>query len=114
MHDMPGYITSGFQAFFGASLEGLLIIVPSLAVIWNVAFNISIINAVRSVGIANVIVALTAAVPVTVYMFTLPLPLIGSSPLPGDLFIPGTVLLMLGQVTYNLKSVRSAFNPASR
>lgn len=81
---------------------------PRIAVLWNVAFNIAILSAVRSVGIANVVVALTAAVPVTVYIFTLPLPVIGPTPLPGDLFIPGTLLLMMGQVVYNWKPIRSA------
>lgn len=105
---MPEKVSSGLQAFRGDGMEGVVQFLPRIAVIWNVAFNIAVLSAVRSVGIANVVVALTVAVPVAVYMFTLPLPVIGPTPLPGDLFIPGTLLLMLGQVVYNWSSIRSA------
>lgn len=108
LSDMPSSISSGLHAFTGAGKDGLVSLIPCLAVIWNVVFNIAVLSAVRSVGVANVVIALTAAVPVTVWVFTLPLPVIGSAPLPGDLFIPGTILLMAGQVMYNLKLIGSA------
>eukprot|EP00892_Ulva_mutabilis_P006980 jgi/Ulvmu1/4654/UM002_0385.1 len=110
--DMPSYVNSGLSAFCGVGEDGFVRFLPSIGAFWNIAFNIVVLSALQRVGVANVVVAMTAAVPVAVYMFTLPLPVIGSTPLPGRLFIPGTLLLMMGQLAYNWKSIKIAlFGP---
>lgn len=107
MADMPSFISSGFSAFCGVGEEGMMKLLPAVGVVWNIAFNIVVLSAIRSVGIANVVVAMTAAVPLAVFAFTLPLPVIGSAPLPGKFFIPGTILLMTGQLAYNWISIKT-------
>jgi hypothetical protein len=115
MADFPCYMASGWRVFTGAGADDLLLkFLPLLFICWNIAFNIAVLTAVRSVGAANIALVMTAAVPFTIWAFTFPLPLVGASPLPGKYFFPGTIILMIGMLLYHLKAIRLSWSAADQ
>ncbi|GFR39864.1 hypothetical protein Agub_g364, partial [Astrephomene gubernaculifera] len=83
--------------------------VPLLAlsyVVMNLAFNISMLTLLRSVGSVTTTLVGSSLVPLTIAAFTLPLPYLEPAVL-GPNFLVGVALLMSGLVAYNWASWRA-------
>ncbi|EXB80466.1 hypothetical protein L484_004373 [Morus notabilis] len=75
-------------------------LLPLLFVIVNMGFNISLLHLLKiSSGVVSCL-ASTFSVPISVYLFTLPLPYLGvASSLPRG-FVAGTIVLVMGLLIY--------------
>ncbi|KAK4773564.1 hypothetical protein SAY87_028583 [Trapa incisa] len=86
-----GAVSSGCE---GAPL------LPLLFVIVNMGYNISLLHLLKVSSAVVSCLASTFSVPISVYMFTLPLPFLGvASSLPQG-FVAGAVILVLGLLIY--------------
>ncbi|CAA6654048.1 unnamed protein product [Spirodela intermedia] len=102
---LPAYIKDGTACFLNIGslshgCEGAPLL-PVLFVLVNMAFNISLLNLVKiSSGVASCL-ASTFSVPLSIYVFTLPLPYAGvPSPLPAG-FLAGAAVLVAGLLLYS-------------
>lgn len=73
----------------------------------NLAFNVSMLTLLRSVGSVTTTIVGSSLVPLTIAAFTLPLPYLEPAVLSYN-FVVGVVLLMAGLLTYNWHNLRDA------
>ncbi|XP_002969295.2 protein CLT2, chloroplastic [Selaginella moellendorffii] len=104
---LPQYLLDGSACFFnigGSGCHGAPLI-PLLYVAVNLAFNISALNLLKLSSAVVSSLCTTLAVPASIWMFTLPLPLLGHpvSITPG--LYRGATTLVLGLVVYNFFAV---------
>ncbi|XP_039022958.1 protein CLT1, chloroplastic-like isoform X2 [Hibiscus syriacus] len=103
---LPNYLKDGAACFLniGGTLssgcDGAPLL-PLLFVIVNMGFNISLLHLLKiSSGVVSSL-ASTFSVPISVYVFTLPLPYLGvASSLPTG-FVAGAIILVLGLLIYS-------------
>jgi CRT-like, chloroquine-resistance transporter-like len=71
----------------------------------NLLFNVIAITALRSVGAATMAIVMTAAVPATVFAFTLDLPVLGPGQPLTSSQVPGLLVVLAGMLLYNAKAL---------
>ena len=101
---LPEHLAQGTSMLFGqgaAQASAVEACVPALYLAWNVAFNIVGLMALRSVGAATMTLAMTAAVPLAIWAFTLTWPLLGPAPPLTPAFAIGASVLLTGMLLYN-------------
>ncbi|CAK9314235.1 unnamed protein product [Citrullus colocynthis] len=100
---LPSYLRDGTACFLNyGSLSGCdgAPLLPLLFILVNIGFNISLLHLLKISSAVVSSLASTFSVPISVYMFTLPLPYIGvASALPSG-FVAGAVILVLGLLIY--------------
>ncbi|EXB46715.1 Exocyst complex component 5 [Morus notabilis] len=101
---LPNYLKDGAACFLNigtlsSGCDGAPLL-PLLFVIVNMGFNISLLHLLKiSSGVVSCL-ASTFSVPISVYLFTLPLPYLGvASSLPRG-FVAGTIVLVMGLLIY--------------
>ncbi|KAJ4840032.1 hypothetical protein Tsubulata_033348 [Turnera subulata] len=101
---LPSYLKDGAVCFLNigslsSACDGAPLL-PFLFVIVNMGFNISLLHLLKISSAVVSSLASTFSVPISVYMFTLPLPYLGiASSLPSG-FVAGTIILVLGLLIY--------------
>lgn len=75
-------------------------LLPLAYVLVNIAFNVLALTLVRTIGGVGTGLALMSIVPITLFVFTLPLPLLQPAAL-GPGFAAGAALLTAGLLVYN-------------
>ncbi|XP_022152999.1 protein CLT1, chloroplastic, partial [Momordica charantia] len=100
---LPSYLRDGAACFLNfGTLTGCdgAPLLPLLFIIVNIGFNISLLHLLKISSAVVSSLASTFSVPISVYMFTLPLPYIGvASSLPTG-FVAGAIILVLGLLVY--------------
>ncbi|XP_052189219.1 protein CLT3, chloroplastic-like [Diospyros lotus] len=103
-HQLPSYLKDGAACFLNSGTvssgcDGAPLL-PLLFVIVNMGFNISLLHLLKISSAVVSCLASTISVPISVFLFTLPLPYIGvASSLPPG-FVAGAVVLMAGMLIY--------------
>ncbi|KAI7749721.1 hypothetical protein M8C21_021180 [Ambrosia artemisiifolia] len=103
-HQLPNYLSDGAACFLNmgavsSGCEGAPLL-PVLFCIVNMAYNISLLHLIKISSAVVSSLASTVSVPISVFVFTLPLPYLGvASSLPSG-FIAGTVVLVMGMLIY--------------
>ncbi|KAL9234818.1 hypothetical protein vseg_009643 [Gypsophila vaccaria] len=107
-YQLPSYLKDGAGCFLninnlstGCSGAPLL---PVLFVIVNMAFNISLLHLLKISSAVVSCLASTVSVPLSVFMFTLPLPYLGPGTALPPGFVAGAVILVLGLIFYARRS----------
>lgn len=105
-NQLPSYFKDGAACFInmgsiskdcaGAPL------LPLLFIIVNMCFNISLLRLVKMSSAVVASLSITLAVPLSIFVFTLPLPYLGAESRLTPIFILGATILVLGLVIYNL------------
>ncbi|KAK8598179.1 hypothetical protein V6N13_095567 [Hibiscus sabdariffa] len=102
---LPNYLKDGAACFLniGGTLssgcDGAPLL-PLLFVIVNMGFNISLLHLLKISSAVVSSLASTFSVPISVYVFTLPLPYLGvTSSLPSG-FVAGAIILVMGLLIY--------------
>ncbi|XP_028803958.1 protein CLT1, chloroplastic-like [Neltuma alba] len=103
-NQLPNYLRDGAACFLnvGTLTEGCdgAPLLPLLFIIANIGFNISLLHLLKISSAVVSCLAATLCVPISIYIFTLPLPYVGvASSLPAG-FIAGAVILVLGLLIY--------------
>ncbi|PSS21610.1 hypothetical protein CEY00_Acc10659 [Actinidia chinensis var. chinensis] len=103
-YQLPNYLKDGAACFLnnGAISSGCdgAPLLPLLFVIVNMGFNISLLHLLKISSAVVSCLASTVSVPVSVFLFTLPLPYLGvASSLPPG-FVAGAVVLLVGMFIY--------------
>ncbi|GAB2258933.1 hypothetical protein Droror1_Dr00015093 [Drosera rotundifolia] len=102
---LPSYLKDGAACFLNlttlsSGCEGAPLL-PLLFVAVNMGFNISLLHLIKISDAVVSCLAATFSVPLSVYIFTLPLPYLGAgSALPPG-FVAGTAILVLGLLIYS-------------
>ncbi|KAJ3703407.1 hypothetical protein LUZ61_007112 [Rhynchospora tenuis] len=104
--ELPAYLKSGAACFlnFGGNLvdcQGAPLL-PLLFIATNMAFNISLLNLVKMTSALVASLAATLAVPISIYVLSLPLPYLPHGTSLNTSFIIGSAILVLGLTLYNL------------
>ncbi|KAF3334132.1 crt 3-like protein [Carex littledalei] len=104
--ELPIYLKSGAACFlnFGGDLldcQGAPLL-PLLFITTNMAFNISLLNLVKMTSALVASLASTLAVPISIYVLSLPLPYMQHGTNLNISFIIGSAILVLGLTLYNL------------
>ncbi|XP_076938667.1 protein CLT1, chloroplastic-like [Bidens hawaiensis] len=103
-HQLPNYLSDGAACFLNmgtisSGCEGAPLL-PVLFCIVNMAYNISLLHLIKISSAVVSSLASTVSVPISVFVFTLPLPYLGmASSLPSG-FIAGAVVLVMGMLIY--------------
>lgn len=103
---LPSYLKSGAGCFLniGAGKTGCdgAPLLPLLYVVTNLAFNISLLNVLKSSSAVVASLMLMLSVPISVYVLSLPLPYLpeGGTTL-SPFFLLGCAILVCGLYTYN-------------
>ncbi|XP_068310635.1 protein CLT1, chloroplastic-like isoform X2 [Pyrus communis] len=101
---LPNYLKDGAACFLNmgtlsTGCDGAPLL-PLLFVIVNMGFNISLLHLLKISSAVVSSLASTFSVPISVYVFTLPLPYLGvAASLPTG-FVSGTVVLVIGLLIY--------------
>lgn len=103
-NQLPNYLSDGAACFlnFGTVSSGCAgaPLLPLLFVIVNMGFNISLLHLLKISSAVVSCLASTVSVPVSVFLFTLPLPYLGvASSLPPG-FVAGAIVLFVGMLIY--------------
>ncbi|PON75742.1 Chloroquine-resistance transporter-like [Parasponia andersonii] len=117
--ELPNYLKDGAACFLNigrlsSGCDGAPLL-PLLFVIVNMGFNISLLHLLKISSAVVSCLASTFSVPISVYLFTLPLPYLGvASSLPRG-FAAGAVVLVLGLFIYSWTPTLGSSNssPAS-
>ncbi|KAL8030186.1 hypothetical protein ABFX02_14G271600 [Erythranthe guttata] len=121
LSDLPSYFTSGAACFLNigtsttTGCDGAPLL-PLLYLISNILFNISVLNLLK---VSNAIVAslaARAAVPISIYVLSLPLPYLPKGVSLSPFFHLGSAILVVGLILYNTPLPRkpeSAIPPKS-
>ncbi|XP_019157806.1 PREDICTED: protein CLT1, chloroplastic-like isoform X2 [Ipomoea nil] len=100
---LPTYVKDGAACFLNlGTIQGCdgAPLLPLLFVIVNMGFNISLLHLLKISSAVVSCLASTFSVPISVFIFTLPLPYLGvASSLPPG-FIVGAAILVLGMLIY--------------
>ncbi|XP_024982409.1 protein CLT1, chloroplastic-like [Cynara cardunculus var. scolymus] len=103
-HQLPMYLSDGAACFLNmgtvsSGCEGAPLL-PLLFCIVNMGYNISLLHLIKISSAVVSSLASTVSVPISVFLFTLPLPYLGvASSLPSG-FIAGAVVLVMGMLIY--------------
>lgn len=104
--ELPHYLKNGAACFLniGGSMEDCkgAPFLPLLFILTNMAFNISLLNLVKMSSALLSSLAVTLAVPLSIYILSLPLPYIPEGTNLNAFFIIGTAILVSGLTLYNL------------
>ncbi|KAL5582675.1 hypothetical protein UlMin_015117 [Ulmus minor] len=101
---LPSYLKDGAACFLNigrlsSGCDGAPLL-PLLFVIVNMGYNISLLHLLKISSAVVSSLASTFSVPMSVYLFTLPLPYLGiASSLPRG-FVAGTIVLVMGLLIY--------------
>lgn len=101
---LPNYLKDGAACFLNigklsSGCDGAPLL-PLLFIIVNMGFNISLLHLLKISSAVVSCLATTVAVPISIYMFTLPLPYLGvASSLPTG-FLAGAIILIMGLLIY--------------
>ncbi|KAK4355000.1 hypothetical protein RND71_027194 [Anisodus tanguticus] len=101
---LPNYLRDGAACFLNigtlsGGCDGAPLL-PLLFIIVNMGFNISLLHLLKISSAVVSCLASTVSVPMSVFLFTLPLPYLGvASSLPPG-FIAGAIILVLGMLVY--------------
>ena len=79
--------------------------IPVAYICINLAFNVAVLNLLRTSGALVATLTLSALIPLTIVAFTFNWPLIGAAASLGWNFGIGTALLLCGLVAYNWESL---------
>ncbi|KAL7151935.1 hypothetical protein ABFS83_04G064800 [Erythranthe nasuta] len=101
---LPNYLKDGAACFLNVGTMSNRCngapLLPLLFVIVNMGFNISLLHLLKISSAVVSCLASTLSVPISVYMFTLPLPYLGiASSLPPG-FVGGGIILIVGMLIY--------------
>ncbi|GAB2277973.1 Protein clt1, chloroplastic [Dionaea muscipula] len=105
---LPSYLKDGAACFLNittlsAGCEGAPML-PLLFVAVNMGFNISLLHLIKISDAVVSSLASTISVPLSVYIFTLPLPYLGAgSALPPG-FVAGAIILVMGLLIYSWRA----------
>ncbi|KAJ3673987.1 hypothetical protein LUZ60_005979 [Juncus effusus] len=104
--ELPSYLKCGAACFlnFNGNLtdcQGAPLL-PLLFITLNMAFNISLLNLVKMTSALIASLASTLAVPISIYVLSLPLPYLPQETSLSTSFIIGSAILVLGLILYNL------------
>ncbi|KAH7862374.1 hypothetical protein Vadar_003943 [Vaccinium darrowii] len=103
-YQLPNYLKDGAACFLNcgtisSGCDGAPLL-PLLFVIVNMGYNVSLLRLLKISSAVVSCLASTVSVPISVFLFTLPLPYLGvASSLPPG-FISGAVVLLLGMLIY--------------
>jgi len=104
--ELPGYLNGGAECFLNVGESpidcGGAPFLPLLFIVVNMAFNISLLNLVKMSSAVVASLTSTSAVPISIYILSLPLPYIPHGAELGTSFIIGAVVLLMGLILYNL------------
>lgn len=104
--ELPGYLNGGAECFLNVGESpidcGGAPFLPLLFIVVNMAFNISLLNLVKMSSAVVASLTSTSAVPISIYILSLPLPYIPHGAELGTSFIIGAVVLLVGLILYNL------------
>ncbi|KAK7276656.1 hypothetical protein RIF29_17800 [Crotalaria pallida] len=101
---LPNYLKDGAACFLNmgtlsSGCDGAPLL-PLLFIIVNMGFNISLLHLLKISSAVVSSLASTFSVPISIYMFTLPLPYLGvASSLPTG-FLAGAIILVVGLLIY--------------
>ncbi|KAA8550017.1 hypothetical protein F0562_001701 [Nyssa sinensis] len=101
---LPNYLKDGAACFLNngtisSGCDGAPLL-PLLFIMVNMGFNISLLHLLKISSAVVSCLASTVSVPISVFLFTLPLPYLGvASSLPPG-FVAGAVILLLGMLIY--------------
>ncbi|CAL8153280.1 unnamed protein product [Prunus armeniaca] len=101
---LPNYLRDGAACFLNmgtlsSGCDGAPLL-PLLFVVVNMGFNISLLHLLKISSAVLSSLASTFSVPISVYVFTLPLPYLGvAASLPTG-FVSGTIILVIGLLIY--------------
>lgn len=102
-YQLPNYLKDGAACFLNyGTIDGCdgAPLLPLLFVIVNMGYNISLLHLLKISSAVVSSLASTVSVPMSVFLFTLPLPYLGvASSLPPG-FISGAMVLLLGMLIY--------------
>ncbi|XP_020584954.1 protein CLT2, chloroplastic [Phalaenopsis equestris] len=103
---LPHYLKNGAACFLniGGSMSGCdgAPFLPLLFILTNMAFNISLLNLVKMSSALLSSLAATLAVPLSIYILSLPFPYMPEGTNLNAYFVIGTAILVLGLTLYNL------------
>ncbi|OEL35867.1 Protein CLT2, chloroplastic [Dichanthelium oligosanthes] len=104
--ELPGYLNGGAECFLNVGESpidcGGAPFLPLLFIVVNMAFNISLLNLVKMSSALVASLTATLAVPISIYILSLPLPYIPHGAELSRSFIIGAVVLLMGLILYNL------------
>ncbi|XP_059285431.1 protein CLT1, chloroplastic-like isoform X2 [Lycium ferocissimum] len=109
---LPNYLRDGAACFLNigtlsGGCDGAPLL-PLLFIIVNMGFNISLLHLLKISSAVVSCLASTVSVPISVFLFTLPLPYLGvASSLPPG-FIAGAIILVLGMLVYTWRPSSSS------
>lgn len=107
LSELPQYVGDGLSCFQGhtpgggTGCDGAPLL-PVLYVSMNLAYNISLLNLLRSAGAVVQSLTNSSITPLTIFAFTFSIPYLQDSPDLGAQFIAGSAVLVAGLATYNL------------
>lgn len=102
-NQLPNYLTDGAACFLNigtvSGCDGAPLL-PLLFIVVNMGFNISLLHLLKISTAVVSCLASTFSVPISVFLFTLPLPYLGvASSLPSG-FVAGVLVLVAGMLIY--------------
>ncbi|KAE8812415.1 protein CLT2, chloroplastic-like [Hordeum vulgare] len=104
--ELPAYVKSGAACFLnvGGNLNDCpgAPLLPLLFITMNMAFNISVLNLVKMSTALVASLTATLAVPLSIYVLSLPLPYMPGGTSLSTSFLVGAAVLVLGLLLYNL------------
>ncbi|KAK4275704.1 hypothetical protein QN277_018742 [Acacia crassicarpa] len=114
-NQLPNYLKDSAACFLnvGTLTKGCdgAPLLPLLYVIANIGFNISLLHLLKISSAVVSCLAATLCVPISIYIFTLPLPYLGvASSLPTG-FIAGAVILLIGLLVYSWVPPNASSSP---
>ncbi|PUZ67257.1 hypothetical protein GQ55_3G420500 [Panicum hallii var. hallii] len=104
--ELPGYVNGGAECFLNVGESpidcGGAPFLPLLFIVVNMAFNISLLNLVKMSSALVASLTSTSAVPISIYILSLPLPYIPHGAELSTSFVIGAVVMLMGLILYNL------------
>ncbi|KAF3775212.1 CLT2 protein [Nymphaea thermarum] len=104
--ELPAYLQSGAACFINAdaNISGCdgAPLLPILFMAVNIAFNISLLNLLKTTSALVASLSITLSVPLSIYILSLPLPWIPEGARLTPFFAIGTIILVSGLLLYNL------------
>lgn len=107
LNGVGDHLSMGWQCFQGITPAcgsdcSAAPLVPALYVLVNLIFNVSALNLIRKAGNIALSLVMSGIVPLTMWAFTFPLPLLGAPPTLGMAqFVGGSILVSCGLFIYN-------------
>ncbi|GKV33547.1 hypothetical protein SLEP1_g42046 [Rubroshorea leprosula] len=104
--ELPLYLKSGAGCFLNiesntAGCDGAPLL-PLLYICTNMAFNIAVLNLVKTSSAVVASLAVTLSVPLSIFILSRPLPYLPEGASLSPFFLFGSVILVLGLVLYNI------------